>query len=1516
MPEGTGRRFLVATGVTTGLQETAGLLVESVGTMAGIFQGTFGYERFEGLDLDPTAQQMRDELRALANKCGPDDIVVLYHTGHGQMVAGAHRLWMGKTRDSVADTLRTSDLAELMLADTPVNNLLLILDTCWAGDAVTDVLLAGLRAAGDFAGKTLLAITSAYRRERVRAGDFARLFERAVNNPATAGNRPRYLSPEAVVGSIKKDPERKPWQNVTYSTVLGTDEAPFLPNPRHSTAFSFDLAEQWQMEQAGPRREDLEEFFYPRARGVDVPEESGWYFVGRHAALRDLTAWLTDQEDRRTIVVTGDPGSGKSAVIGRLAILSDPRWSRTVPRHGLPADTIPPAGSIDVAIFARNRTSAEIFRRLCAEASLGGAATPVDFLRALDGKPMVVAIDAIDEAVDLDRLISAVLNPLIEAGPAAGLRMLLGTRSHILDRLSPAAHRIDLDDERYADPGSLRRYAEDRLQAADGSPYASADPMIVQAVARAVAQAAGRSFLVALITSRTLAAQRKIPDPADESWRASLPGTAAQAMQQDLDTRLRGDAARACALLRPLAYAAGRGLPWEDIWAPLASVLAGRDYHDRDLIWLRENAGSYFIEDTERGRSVYHLYHAALAEYLRHGQDEGQRHGEIHEFLLSRVPRAATGERDWPAAHPYTLAHLATHGAAAGTLDKLIIDPGYLACAAPLGLLAAFPAARDPDARLAAVAYQRAMHRLPSSDLPDKLSYLDLAARRASATALAERIAAYPGRRRWSVSWIHWPSDHPHRVLAGHAGPVREVVGFTVKDRAARAASVGDDGTLRTWDLDAAQPLGVHELGRAALAAIDMVELPGPTKLAVVLSVAGVLTAHELPSMSGTRAIGAHSDLWAAIPQPLQLSSPEIRCVRLPEGTWVAITGGPGMVTTIWDIRAGRPIARLSAGIRPAKLEFRKLASGVPVVVSADRRPGAEQVFDLATGRRIPGTRPPFRTAGFAYYCRDDGTPVLGAASRESIRARLPRLFDLTGPPGGPVAVRETPAGSPVQLADGSRIRLVYDRPRRSWWPYTDPPASQALMRLYATGQDPESGAAPDTHQPRHARPSDRFPFVVTLDGRILTLTPAPGATGRETITLTGHGANVTDAGVVAVPGRPAALLSSSIDGTVRLWDIASDARATPRGQVGDRSHAVVSTLTHQGRTLGVAVTATWDENAAILDLGTGGVVARLGTPSAAIMAAACGWVPGVGQAVVAFDPGGARIWRLPDGDPVIAFQTYLPTRDIYLAAYLRGPAGRLPIQAAYVPLPGRPLAVTCGHGNKAVVWDLAGRRIHAVLGRHTGRISALACGTAPDGTLLAVTGGHDNRVNIWNAARGRRAGHFRITGRMAHLRHRDSGRAILVNLVTTEDRAIVLVLCADGKLRIFQKRRWRPGYQRASLDAGGASSLAVMRLTDGRSVALTARRDGRLCAWDLDAAIAAIGSRGTDAAALISIETEVTITGLSSGNEDTVVLSTLNGLAAFRLHPGCLPRGAARSNAVLTGPIEQRSHHAESESN
>lgn len=49
----------------------------------------------------------------------------------------------------------------------------------------------------------------------------------------------------------------------------------------------------------------------------------GWYFTGRRAVLAEVTRWLADPAgDEIGCVITGPPGSGKSAVLARLATAS------------------------------------------------------------------------------------------------------------------------------------------------------------------------------------------------------------------------------------------------------------------------------------------------------------------------------------------------------------------------------------------------------------------------------------------------------------------------------------------------------------------------------------------------------------------------------------------------------------------------------------------------------------------------------------------------------------------------------------------------------------------------------------------------------------------------------------------------------------------------------------------------------------------------------------------------------------------------------------------------------------------------------------------------------------------------------------------------------------------------------------------------------------------------------------------------------------------------------------------
>ena len=152
----------------------------------------------------------------------------------------------------------------------------------------------------------------------------------------------------------------------------------------------------------------------------------------------------------------------------------------------------------------------------------------VDGLNQRGAGSLTMLIDAIDEAADPPGLISELLSPLIRQRPG-GLGLLLGTRPHLLKLLQPPgtparAGVIDLDGPRWADRQALTVYTiRNLIEASPDSPYLDAPPWQARSVAEAVAAAADPSFLVARITSTTLAAAGTIADPTDPHWRASLP---------------------------------------------------------------------------------------------------------------------------------------------------------------------------------------------------------------------------------------------------------------------------------------------------------------------------------------------------------------------------------------------------------------------------------------------------------------------------------------------------------------------------------------------------------------------------------------------------------------------------------------------------------------------------------------------------------------------------------------------------------------------------------------------------------------------------------------------------------------------------------------------------------------------------------------------------------------------------------------------------------------------------------
>ena len=343
----------------------------------------------------------------------------------------------------------------------------------------------------------------------------------------------------------------------------------------------------------------------PRARGVASADDPGWYFAGRTRVLRELVTWLGDPDlDHRARVITGGPGSGKSAVLARLVTLAHPEAGRRVPGSVLtsaPPGTVPPVGGVDVAIHACNKTLADVCAALTAgtgvieEHSGIASSTPeqqvnelVNQLLALPQRRVVV-VDALDEATDPEQLTSQLLEPLLASAAQSGLRLLVGTRRPLVDALGSRIVVLDLDDPEYLDETDLAEYVTRVLLVEHDpdqvTPYRGRQELAEQ-VARAVARRATPTFLIARIVARSLVLDDQPLDTTDPGWERHLPATVGLAFDRYLE-RFGPNEHRARDLLAPLGFAEGTGVAGQ-LWAPLARALSGDgDYTDDDVGWIQ-----------------------------------------------------------------------------------------------------------------------------------------------------------------------------------------------------------------------------------------------------------------------------------------------------------------------------------------------------------------------------------------------------------------------------------------------------------------------------------------------------------------------------------------------------------------------------------------------------------------------------------------------------------------------------------------------------------------------------------------------------------------------------------------------------------------------------------------------------------------------------------------------------------------------------------------------------------------
>ena len=276
------------------------------------------------------------------------------------------------------------------------------------------------------------------------------------------------------------------------------------------------LPRPWLMTGAEPG--EARSHFTRRARGQRSAARGGDLFRGRTAALDRIREWLTaDEPPGQPLVLTGQPGAGKSAVLARAALSVEAG-------HGGPG----------LAFHARAATIGDF---LTALADLTGMDTPasadelVTSLADLPGQPPdPVVLDALDEAAS-DRDRRQITEALAELAVLPGLRVAVATRplavgnpfapGGLLPALGVTArddhNLIDLDSDTYFDLEGLRQFAA-ALLAQDGMDHPGppgaawtqyrARHEVCDRLAAVIAERAGRNFLVAAMAAVPLSTAR------------------------------------------------------------------------------------------------------------------------------------------------------------------------------------------------------------------------------------------------------------------------------------------------------------------------------------------------------------------------------------------------------------------------------------------------------------------------------------------------------------------------------------------------------------------------------------------------------------------------------------------------------------------------------------------------------------------------------------------------------------------------------------------------------------------------------------------------------------------------------------------------------------------------------------------------------------------------------------------------------------------------------------------------
>ncbi|MDO0937044.1 ATP-binding protein [Streptomyces sp. DG2A-72] len=448
------------------------------------------------------------------------------------------------------------------------------------------------------------------------------------------------------------------------------------------------------------------------------------YIGGRTAVLRALAAWRMKWPGTpRVLVLTGNPGCGRSHLITGFLMLCDPEYRKRLPLDDLDPSTVPSELPAPAVPGAAGMTAAQVAWLLADHFGLeADDVTDVFTELATLAAPVTVVVPDVDRAGPVRtagepaRLTREVLKPL---AAIETVHLLTEMPRELAEEFAAGlpvgtVQVIDLDAPQWADPQGLVLQAEALLNPQLGAPDLpfTTDAPTRGSLAEAIGRRAGTSPLTVELAVQSILTSPDTFTPHDE---APLPSSIGQAL--DLHARrLQADPQTLRHLLAPLALAEGDGLPVE-LWPRLVNTLAGKDMSG--VIAGGSALTEPFVRSLERDgddgpHTLLQLLHPAIADEIRAGLPNIRTaQTQLAMALLEAVP-----EQDWSKADAYVRDHIAGHTLEAGLLPQLLTDPGLFVHADPVPLRAAIEAVPTGELGAPARTYLRTAPLLTRTQAP------------------------------------------------------------------------------------------------------------------------------------------------------------------------------------------------------------------------------------------------------------------------------------------------------------------------------------------------------------------------------------------------------------------------------------------------------------------------------------------------------------------------------------------------------------------------------------------------------------------------------------------------------------------------------------------------------------------------------------------------------------------------------------------------------------------------------